>query len=445
MSLLLRSGLYSILLSLGLYPVICASAEGDPLPEVLTLEYALERASVDHPDLQIARAEVEKARAEQLSVDAFTGLESQITGQLRWIDPPDIAYDPDRGDHKLSLFANKRLYDFGYTSSLEEAAEAGIASKEYLYNHAINKRRIAIMAAYFDVLLADIRSTRDREEMTVAYLAFDKARDRHELGMLSEIDLLELESISQAKLVTFRQSEYQQHSTRTRLADVLNVPGNPPETLETPELNIIDRKIPEDVTEWVATAEKQNPLLLALKSRVSAANKKLASARGVTNPVLSGQVEVSRYAREAGSYDNWRAGVTLDIPLPTSGKAAALISSSRAELIKAEAELEQQKRKVRQTLLELQGELKTLQLERKSVEVLTDYRDLYLDRSRAIYQMEVKADLGDSEAKIMDARVKEMQNKFAIALAWARVEAMVGATVLSGEELSVPAVQEEKP
>lgn len=445
MSLLQKLSLYLIVLSPGLIPSISFSAEGEPLPEVLTLERALESASGDHPELQIARSEVEKAKAEQLSVDAFTGLESQITGQLRWVDPPDIAYDQDRGDHKLSLFANKRLYDFGYTASLEEAAEAGMTSKEYLYNQALNKHRIAIMAAYFDVLLADQRFTRDREEMTVAYLKFDKAKDRHELGMLSEIDLLELESISQAKLVLYRQSGYQQHSTRTNLANVLNMPGAPPDELEMPELKGNNREIPEDVTEWVAIAEKQNPLLLALQARVTAADKRLASARGVSNPVLTGQVEVSRYAREAGSYDNWRAGVTLDIPLTSGGKAEALVAGSRAELLKAKAELEQQTRKVRQTLLELWNELKTLQVERQSVEALMNYRDLYLDRSRAIYQMEVKADLGDAEAKIMDVRLQEMQNKFAIALAWARVEAMLGVTVHSGEELNAQVTQEEKP
>lgn len=445
MSLLLRLSLYFSILSLGLFSIISVSAENETLPEVLTLELALQKASADHPQLQIVRAEVEKAHAEQLSAEAFTGLESKISGRVRWIDPSEVAFDQDQGDHKLSLFANKRLYDFGYSASLEEAAEAGVTSKEYLYRHALNKHRIAIMAAYFDVLLADLRNTRDQEEMTVAYLTFDRARNRHELGMLSEIDLLELESISMAKLVLFRQSGYQQYSTRTNLANILNMPGNPQSDLETPELEGNNRKIPDDISEWVGIAEKQNPLLLSLQAKVLANNQRLASARGITNPVLTGQVEVSKYAREAGGYDNWRAGVTLDIPLKTSGKAKAVIAEYRAELLKAKAELEQQRRQVGQKLLELWNELKTLYVERDSLEALMDYRDLYLDRSRAIYQLEVKADLGDAQAKIMDAQLKVMQNKFAIALAWARVEAMLGLKVYGNEELITQVIQEEKP
>lgn len=443
MSMLLRTGFYSSILFFGLFPGVSFSAENEPLPDVFTLETALKQATGDHPQLQMARAEVEKAQAEQFSTDALTGLESRISARLRWVDPPDIAYDQDQGDHKLSLFANKRLYDFGYSASLEEAAKAGVTSKEHLYNHALNKHRIAIMAAYFDVLLADLRSTRDQEEMTVAYLTYDKARDRQELGMMSDIDVLELESISQAKLVTFRQSELRQFTARTNLANILNMPGNPRADLATPDLESNNRKVPNDVAEWVAIAEKQNPMLLALQEKVFAANKRLASARGINNPVLTGQVEVSRYAREAGSYDNWRAGVTLDIPLTTGGKSKAAVARYRAELTSARAELEQQRRQVRQTLQELRDELKTLEFERNSVQVLMDYRDLYLDRSRAIYQMEVKSDLGDAEAKIMDAKVKVMQNKFAMALAWARVEAMLGVTVFSGDELKAQAGQEE--
>jgi outer membrane protein TolC len=445
MSLLKRFGLYLSILSLGYFPFNSFTAENKPLSDVLTLELALKMASGDHPYLQIVRADVDKARAEQLSVEAFSGLESRISGRLRWVDPPEIAYDQDQGDHKLSLFANKRLYDFGYSASLHEAAETGVASKEHLYRHALNKHRIAIMAAYFDVLLADLTNARDHEEMTVAYLQADKAKDRHELGMMSDIDLLELQSISQAKLVLFRRSGFLQYSTRTNLANILNTPGNPHADLESPELESNNRKFPDDVEGWTSIVEKQNPLLLALQAKVLAANQRLASARGITNPVLTGQVEVSRYARESGSNDNWRAGVTLDVPLKTSGKSKAAVSKYRAELLKAKAELEQQRRQVHQTLLELLDELKTLYVERESVQALMDYRDLYLDRSRAIYQMEVKSDLGDAEAKISDAILKTMQNKFFIALAWARIEALLGLEVYRGNELNAFTKQEAKP
>jgi outer membrane protein TolC len=156
-------------------------------------------------------------------------------------------------------------------------------------------------------------------------------------------------------------------------------------------------------------------------------------------------VEVSKYAREAGGYDSWRAGVVLDIPLETSGKKKAAIEKNQAELIKTKADLELQRRRVRQAVLEIRNEIIALNVERESVIALMDYRDLYLDRSRAIYQMEVKADLGDAEAKMSDAILKVAQNKFAIALAWARMEALLGKTVYSGADLGAQSSEETKP
>ena len=80
------------------------------------------------------------------------------------------------------------VYDFGYTSSLQDAADAGVTSKEHLYRHALNKHRIAIMAAYFDVLLADIGLARDQEAMTVALpRIFSSARLGRRLSAISVI------------------------------------------------------------------------------------------------------------------------------------------------------------------------------------------------------------------------------------------------------------------
>lgn len=445
MSVTQRMQFYFFILCFGIFTPLNVWAEDEPWPETLTLEFALKQASVDHPNLQLVNASLQTAQAEQLSVDAFTGLKSRISARLRWVDPSELAYDQGQDDHRLSLFANKRLYDFGYTASLREAAEAGVAGKEYLFTHALNQHRIAIMAAYFDVLLADLANSRDEEDMSVTFIQADRAKDRNELGMVSDIDLLEKQSISQTSRARFYRSGALQRTARANLADILNVPGRLPSDLSTPELKSNHRKIPGDVNEWLAIAEKQNPLLQAMQAEVEAAKKRLISAREITNPVLKGEVEVSGYSKESGGHDNWRAGVTLNIPLKTSGKAKAAIAKYRAMFTKAKAELERTRRQVRQAVLESWSELRTLNIEQDSVIALMDYRDLYLDRSRALYQMDVKTDLGDAMVKTSDIRLKSMQNKLSIALAWARTEVLLGKTVYGGDDLNSQVGQEIKP
>ncbi|MEF3193885.1 MAG: transporter, partial [Halothiobacillaceae bacterium] len=72
--------------------------------------------------------------------------------------------------------------------------------------------------------------------------------------------------------------------------------------------------------------------------------------------------------------------------------------------------------------------------------VREDYRELYLDRSRALYEMEVSTDLGDSMVQMSDARLRSMRTLFALSLAWAELDALLGRPV---EPLAVVATHPE--
>ena len=81
---------------------------------------------------------------------------------------------------------------------------------------------------------------------------------------------------------------------------------------------------------------------------------------------------------------------------------------------------------VRQTLLESWLALDTLAAERDSTEAFAVYRDLYLDRSRAFYEHEVRADLGDAMVQISESTLRSARVDFELALAWARIHGLTG-------------------
>lgn len=60
------------------------------------------------------------------------------------------------------------------------------------------------------------------------------------------------------------------------------------------------------------------------------------------------------------------------------------------------------------------------------MQTAADYRELYLDRSRALYEMEVKADLGDAMVRVSEAERNLRKIQFDITLGWARLETLVG-------------------
>ena len=421
---------------LALLPVIVSGAqppEAQDWPEPLSLEFILDRLDRSHPDLQQVEAAVAEARASQQQAASGYGLRTSLLARLRWIEPSPIALDQSSQDHRVRLQVSKRLYDFGRTASLEAAADADVSSQQQRYRDAVNQYRLAVMAAFFDVLLADLEFIRDNEAMSIGYINFDRAQSQNELGQLSDIELLQFESTYQLTRARQYASSTRQRTARERLANLINRTGRLPEELERPRLADIGRDIP-DVDDWFRRAEAANPELLALQAAVQGAQARLSAAQATRRPILSGEADVSAYSREQGNYAPWRVAISIDVPITTGGESDAEISQRRAELLDARARHERRRREIREAVLDSWSALHSLRARRQELAVLADYRDLYLDRSRALYELEVKTDLGDAMTETSDVRLQQAQVDFEIALAWGRVRALLGLDVqLNGE------------
>jgi hypothetical protein len=87
----------------------------------------------------------------------------------------------------------------------------------------------------------------------------------------------------------------------------------------------------------------------------------------------------------------------------------------------AEAELA-----LRETVTELWLELQNLRVRLDALGVLGDYRELYLDRSRALYEMEVRTDLGDAMVATSAVRYRRAEAVFDMLMAEARLAALTG-------------------
>ena len=72
------------------------------------------------------------------------------------------------------------------------------------------------------------------------------------------------------------------------------------------------------------------------------------------------------------------------------------------------------------------SQLDNLRTQLAGLKVRGDYRELYLDRSRALYEMEVKADLGDAMTEISALRLDVAQAEFDWMMTQARLAALAG-------------------
>ena len=404
-----------------------------PLPTPLTLDAVMRSVDQTHPDLLVAQARIQVNNARLLQADSAYGFRAFILGEARYIEPSPIALDQSQDDSRISLVAQKRLYDFGRTANAEKAAMADVKSSEWSYQNAINQYRIAIMESYFKVLLADLQFIRNNEAMSVAYIDYDRMQMRNELGQRSDIEVLESQSNYQKVRRELYASRSMQRNTRSQLANMLNRPGELVADIVEPKLPDIDRPIPE-VEVLQEQALTNNPMLMALRAQVEAAEKRLAAARSGSRPTLAGEAQVSEYSRTAGNYNEWEASLILNVPLLNGGKVKADVAQQQAEVIRLKAELRKAEMDVQQAILDNLQMLDTLKVEREEMKALLDYRDLYLDRSRALYEMEVKTDLGDSMVEVSEARLKFARAKFTTALTWARLDALLGNEVYAVKE-----------
>lgn len=421
------------LLAMGAWTGIAPAVES--LPEPLTLEYALSLVDEGHPDLLAEQAELAQLKAQLQGVDARNAVDISLEGRARWVDPPSIDDGDMTDDHKLSLYVRKPLYDFGRTDALRQAAQQASLGREQRYQAVRDKRRIAIMLAFFDALLSDMEYARDNEALAVAYIALDRLRDRQELGQASDIAVLEKEAEYQRVRYQLAQSEASQRATRARLANLLNRPGILPSTLRRPQLDYKQRKLPEFET-LVERAMQRNPEILALQAELVAAQQRIEAAQAEQLPRLDGELEASAYSRELGSYDRWRAGVTLQVPIYSGGRVDAAVASQRAQQYAVQARLDKARFDLRQSVLDLWLELQNLRLQQEKANSEQDYRELYLDRSRANYEMEFTADLGDAMVRLSEAQLGLAQVEYRLAITWERLDALIGAT---GEEAVVAA------
>jgi outer membrane protein TolC len=421
---------------LALLPGLAWCAE--PLPEPLTLQAAL--ASAQNP-AHFELIEIEQrlqAQSAELGIERGNNdFRLDLTGRLREVGLNETARDngeDDAGDNAASLILSKPLYDFGLQDSLENRKELQMHALQQQKILLVEQRRLQILEKYFDVLNADNRFLSENEALAIGFIRFDNAVQDQELGLVSEIEVLRL----QAEYEVIRQqrqlAEQRQRLSRSILAEAMGYPGQLSSELEKPQIDG-QRKLPQDLDALVARALQYSLEARAANANTRAAQAAIAIAEAEGGPSLDLELEVSTYQRETSTRDDWRAGLYLEIPLYSSNSPAR-INLATAQYRQALASQQQLESHLRLEVLRLWQQLQQLQLEIAGRNIEQDYRDRYLDRSRAEYELEFKTDLGDSMVLYSRSSGERLRALYAFELAYQRLAALVGTDFL--ETLTPP-------
>jgi outer membrane protein TolC len=381
----------------------------------------------------LAQAERDSALADQSIANSHQDASVNFEGILR-SGRPTLGGQEFASDNSVRLMARKTLYDFGRTSNAELAAQYELNAREADLTTLLDSRRLEIMARYFDVLLADMQYTVDNELMSVYYVNFDHGKDRLDHGLISSVDLAELESVYRDTLVKRNASAQRRRITRALLANAMNSRSDLPGELEDPKLPGNQRDLPDYETLLPILLEN-NSRLHAQQEMLGASQKRLESLRAEKGPTLDAEVQAADYSRVSTTRDTLSAGLILSWPLYQGERTDSRVAREMAQFNKLQASTDKLKMELTQALLETCLDITQLQnTARSAAHKYVDFRDMQLEHSRGLYELELKSNLGTSMAGTAEANMRTRNVEYQLALSFARLEALLGRQLNEGEK-----------
>lgn len=396
--------------------------------EKLTLESVLALADAPHPDLGVAQAQEAVSQAEIQLAESLDDFQVSLEGVLR-TGHNGFYNDRFHPDHQARLTARKRLFDGGRTQTRQAAARDEAEAHALQVMDTRSQRRLALMARYFDVLLADMQYNADTEFMAVAYVSWDNAKDRQALGQMAQWELAEMESRYMDTRVKRNDTRRKLREKRMQLGMAMNREGIVLEDLVDPRLADNDRKLPDFET-LLAHTLAHNPRLQAQDQLLAAARKRREAVRADYRPSLEFEAEAAAWSRDSSTRDDVRAGINFVLPLWQGGRQDASLAREQALITEIQARHEKLRMSLRESLLSVWEEIQFLQdSERQGAVTAAKYRDLALEKARAEYELELKTNLGTSMAETQAAQIRRRAAEYRLALAWMRLEALLGSAL----------------
>lgn len=413
-----------------------SAAAQQPLPDPLGLDQALQLIDESHPELLQVKLQGQYAETDLLAVNARNNLRVDMGGRFRWTESNvDLPITEDSKDHQISLVVSKPIYDGGLTEASRQAAEFSGMSAEHDYSFARGRYAITVMQRFFDVILADLEAAKHNEAMATAFVRMDRGEDNSELGRLSDVDLLQLQSEFQESRVRLYNSEGKARESRQLLALALNRPDQIPSQITAPVLSVNERQLPE-FDELLKTVMAGNPRLVALNHAIDAARSKVEAAKSGSKPKVTALLERAEQSRVTSTDDKWRIGVEWSMPLYDGGVTDAAVRRANLDLNKQIFERRQYELELRSQVRQLVEQFRILNATYDSNQAFTDYRELYMDRSRALYDLEVKTDLGDAMIEISESHLRNARQQFEMALVLAQLNLLAGEPVTNWTALT---------
>lgn len=326
----------------------------------------------------------------------------------------------------FNFFGQVLLLDFGNRLARIRSAEISTQIKRELLKEFERQVKIKVAELFMDLALAEKLAEVRREEMAVAYVRFDRERERLNEGLSDRVRVAEWESTYRRFRAELMRAQRDYNRTLYEIKRFIGVPVDKP--LEVNYQSLLEFEVPEDKTidvEYLLKNYRNNYLLRTKSLEIAYFEQKAKEQKRILYPELYAYLDVkNRYEH----FDKFRSegNVVLRVPL-FDGRASFFREMSFLDLKRAvEIERKDIEEQIRRDILSAPYEWEKLVSEYQDAVAYDRWAQENLDLSRSNYELELAFDLGYAMSTKTEAERRVMRAKFNIILFLMRLYDLMG-------------------
>ena len=254
------------------------------------------------------------------------------------------------------LFNMNKWYNYNLAKAQSTKAEADFANEQ-------QQLILRVSEAYFNVLRAEDTTTTAKSQEKAVQQQLDQARERFNVGLIAETDVLEAQAAYDNARVARIQSDNQVSVAYENLRTIVNHDVNAISRLE--KTMPVAAPMPANSEEWVQTAMQSNLELQAAREGLNASEEGVRASKANHAPTVSAFASynynnsASRSARQqtthpetglpvdlSGDGSQSVIGVKFDLPIFTGGATTSAVRQASYQLDQAQQKFDGQIRQV---------------------------------------------------------------------------------------------------
>ncbi len=349
--------------------------------------------------------------------------------------PKVEAYTDTEG---VGLFGEILLLDFGNRLARIRSARISAEIKKELLKEFERQVKIRLMELFKRLALAEKLAEVSREEMAVAYVRYDRERERLERGLSDRVKVAEWWNTYRRFRAQLYRAQREYNDTLLEIKRFAGIPVDEPVDVNYSDL--LDFEVDENLTidpDYLITRLENNYLIRSKTLEIAYFESRAKEEKRIFYPELSAYLDVKNTYKNFDRF-NGQGNVVLRMPI-FDGRSSFFRERSFLDLKRAvEIERKDIHENLKRTALQAPYEWEQILARYQSAVAFDEWAQENLDLSRSNYELELAFDLGYAMSTKTEAERQVMAAKFEIILFLMRLYNLMGIDPLKALEKEHP-------